>query len=173
MQSDCHAAQWETSDSFASIFRLNEITLVHYDELRVRLRTAVTPQACRSSPGWYLSTENLVMIMMMPAGDNSWLVHQSSQVVLPAETSEKVGGIDEWVRILSISIRNTSRVLLHAVKSYDMGPSRFTSHPKEGVLPIFIALKNPSPQMGLNPQPLGIVANTLTITPPRRLNHSD
>jgi hypothetical protein len=43
------------------------------------------------------------------------------------------------------------RVLLHAVKSYDMGPSRFTSHPKEGVLRIVIALKNPSPWPGSNP----------------------
>jgi hypothetical protein len=51
--------------------------------------------------------------------------------------------------------------------------SGFTSHPKEGVLRIFISLRNPSPQPGLNPQPLGIVANTLTTTPPRRLNHSD
>jgi hypothetical protein len=32
-------------------------------------------------------------------------------------------------------------LLLHAVKSYDMGPSRFISHPKKGVLRIFIALK--------------------------------
>jgi hypothetical protein len=32
-----------------------------------------------------------------------------------------------------------------------MGPSRFTSHPKEGVLRIFIALKNPSPWPGFEP----------------------
>jgi hypothetical protein len=32
--------------------------------------------------------------------------------------------------ILSIRPCGTSRVLLHAVKSYDMGPSRLTSHPK-------------------------------------------
>jgi hypothetical protein len=42
------------------------------------------------------------------------------------------------------------------------GTSGFTSHPKEGVLRIFIALKNPSPWPGLNPRPLGPVANTLT-----------
>jgi hypothetical protein len=32
----------------------------------------------------------------------------------------------------SLSMRpcGTSRVVLHAVKSYDMGPSRFTSHPR-------------------------------------------
>jgi hypothetical protein len=32
------------------------------------------------------------------------------------------------MRILSIHPRGTPRVLLHAVKSYDMAPSRFTSH---------------------------------------------
>jgi hypothetical protein len=39
-----------------------------------------------------------------------------------------------WARergeILSIRPCGTSRVLLHAAKSYDMGPSRFTSHPR-------------------------------------------
>jgi hypothetical protein len=39
---------------------------------------------------------------------------------------------------------------------------------EEGVLRIFIALKNPSPWPGSNPQPLGPVASTLTITSPRR-----
>jgi hypothetical protein len=48
------------------------------------------------------------------------------------------------------------------------GTSGFTSHPKEGVLWIIIALKNPSPWPGFNPQPLGLVASTLTTTPPRR-----
>jgi hypothetical protein len=57
---------------------------------------------------------------------------------------------------------------LHAVKYYDMGPSGFTSHPKEGVLRIFIALKNPSPWPGSYQQPLGPVVSTLTTTPPRR-----
>jgi hypothetical protein len=40
---------------------------------------------------------------------------------------------------------------------------------EEGVLRIFIALKNPSPWPVLNPQPLGPVASTLTTTPSRRL----
>jgi hypothetical protein len=31
--------------------------------------------------------------------------------------------------------------------------SGFTSHPKEGVLRAFIAIKNPSPRPGLNPRP--------------------
>jgi hypothetical protein len=36
----------------------------------------------------------------------------------------------EEMRILSIHSFGTSRVLLHAVKSYDMGPYRFTFHPR-------------------------------------------
>jgi hypothetical protein len=39
---------------------------------------------------------------------------------------------------------------------------------EEGVLRIFIALKNPSPWPGSNPRPLGPVASTLTTTPPKR-----
>jgi hypothetical protein len=63
----------------------------------------------------------------------------------------------EEMRILSIHPCGTSRVLLHAVKSYDMGPSGLTSQ------------KNPSPWPGSNTQPLSPVASTLTTTPPRRL----
>jgi hypothetical protein len=47
------------------------------------------------------------------------------------------------------------------------GTSCFTSNPKDGVLQIFIALKNPSPWSGSNLQPLGPVASTLTTTPTR------
>jgi hypothetical protein len=47
--------------------------------------------------------------------------------------------------------------------------SGFTSHQKEGVLQIFIALKNPSPWPGSNLRPLGPVASTLTNTSPRQL----
>jgi hypothetical protein len=39
---------------------------------------------------------------------------------------------------------------------------------EEGVLRIFITLKSPSPWLGSNPQPLGSVSSTVTITPPRR-----
>jgi hypothetical protein len=58
-------------------------------------------------------------------------------------------------------------VLIHAVKSYDMGPSRFTSHPKGRCAADFNVLKNPSTWPCLNPQSLGPVASTLTTTPPR------
>jgi hypothetical protein len=59
-----------------------------------------------------------------------------------------------------------------------MGPSGFTSHPKEGVLRIFVALKILSPRPGLKTRPSGPVASTLTTTPPKRwlyslANHAD
>jgi hypothetical protein len=117
-------------------------------------------------PGDMWAWRGMVMMMMMtmmPAGDNSWLVHQSSLAVLPAEISG-AGRMDKGLRILSILYLRylkgslTCRKILH-------GTSGFTSHPKGGVLRIFIALKNPSPLPGLNPRPLGPVASTLTTTP--------
>jgi hypothetical protein len=52
-----------------------------------------------------------------------------------------------------------------------MGLSGSTSHPKECVLRIFIALKIPSSWPGSNPRTLGPLASTLTTTPPRQLMH--
>jgi hypothetical protein len=82
---------------------------------------------------------------------------------------ERVGWMDEGVRILcfqylwyvngSFTCRN---VLRH-------GTSGFSSHPKEDVLRIFIALKNPSPRPGLNPRPFCPGVSTLTTAPPRRV----
>jgi hypothetical protein len=73
----------------------------------------------------------------------------------------------EETRILSLRPCRTSRSLLHAVKSYDMRPSRVTSHSRGRCARIFIALKNPSPWPDSNPHALGPVASTLTTTPPK------
>jgi hypothetical protein len=51
---------------------------------------------------------------------------------------------------------------LYSIKPFNMGPTA-SSPPKEDVLYIFIALENPSPQLGLNLQTMGTMANTLTI----------
>jgi hypothetical protein len=53
------------------------------------------------------------------------------------------------------------KILLH-------GTSGFTFHPKECVLRIFIAFKNPSPRPSSNLRLLGPAASTLTTTPQRR-----
>jgi hypothetical protein len=69
--------------------------------------------------------------------------------------------------VYSISL-DASTDLSHAIKSYNMGPPALPPIREEGVLWIFIALKNPSPWPGLNPRPLSPVASTLTTTTPLR-----
>jgi hypothetical protein len=77
--------------------------------------------------------------------------------------------MDDEMRILSVRPCGTSRILLHAVKSYDVGPSRFTSHPiGRCAADFYRPYKSPSPWPGSNPQSLGPLASTLTTTPPRR-----
>jgi hypothetical protein len=106
-------------------------------------------------------------LMMVMVGYKSWLVHQSSLAVLPEETSEtsrrngQRSGNSAYLRYLKES--------LTCLKNLRNETSGFTSHPKEGVLQIFIALKNPSPQPSFNPWPLGSLASILTGAPPRRL----
>jgi hypothetical protein len=82
---------------------------------------------------------------------------------------ERVGGMGEGIRILHIQYLWYVSGSFTCYKMLWHGTSGIISHPKEGVLQIFIALKDPSPQPGLNPQPLGPVASTLTTTPPMRL----
>jgi hypothetical protein len=60
-------------------------------------------------------------------------------------------GEGEMKEILSIHPCGTSRVLLYALKSYDMGPSRSTSHARGRCA----ALKNPSPWPGFEPATFG------------------
>jgi hypothetical protein len=108
-------------------------------------------------------------MVMMPTGEVSWLVHHSSLSVLPAKisgASRRNGRRSENLAYQLLRYVNGSftcrKILRH-------GTSGFTSHPKEGVLRIFIAHKNPSSRPGLNPRLLGAVASTLTTAPPRRL----
>jgi hypothetical protein len=61
-----------------------------------------------------------------------------------------------------------SSLICHKILRH--GNSGFTSHPKEGVLRIFIVLKSPLPSPASNSWPLGPVASIPTSTPPRRLN---
>jgi hypothetical protein len=81
---------------------------------------------------------------------------------------ERVGGMDEWIRILYIQYLWYVKGSLTCRKILRHGTSGFTSYPKEVVLRIFISLKNPSPRPGLKPRSLGTVASALTTTLPRR-----
>jgi hypothetical protein len=106
--------------------------------------------------------------VVMPAGDNSILVRQSSLAVLPAETSGASRRNGRRSEDFSYQYLKYHEGFLTCCKILRHGTSGFTFHAKEGVLRIFIALKSPSPRSGLNPRSLGPVASTLTTTPPRR-----
>jgi hypothetical protein len=83
---------------------------------------------------------------LMPAGDYSWLVHQSSLAVQPAKssgTSKRNGRRSENFACQYLKYLKGSLTFLKILRH---GTSGFTSHPKEGMLRIFIALKNSSPQ---------------------------
>jgi hypothetical protein len=64
---------------------------------------------------------------------------------------------------------HTSKQYLRAIKSYDMGANSFTSPLKEGMLWIFIALKNQSPMVTSEPMDLG--SNGKHITTKDDANH--
>jgi hypothetical protein len=113
-------------------------------------------------PGWYVS-------MVMVAGVNSWLIHQNSLAVLPAETSGTNRENGRRSENFAYDYLKYLKGFFTCRKILRHGTSGFTSHPKEDVLWIFIALNNPSPRPDSNPWPLGAVASTLTTTPPRRL----
>jgi hypothetical protein len=136
---------------------------IDYERVRLCLRTAATngPIVHPPSDMWVWRT---MVVVMMPAGDNSWLVHQSSLAILSGQTS-------------GASRRNGRRSENFAYQylKYLKGSFSLTTwdlrlyFPSEGRCAAdFIALTNPSPRPGLNPRPLGPVASTPTTTPPRR-----
>ena len=62
------------------------------------------------------------------------------------------------------------RDLLHAL-NLRHGTKGFTSPPKEGVLRIFFALKNPMASVGFEPANLGTKSQHATSRPPKPLRH--
>jgi hypothetical protein len=141
-------SSWEDGSWFECFW--HPLWLIDYDGMRVYLRTATTNGPIVHPWG---DTWTWRAMMMMSAGDNSWPVHQSSLVVLPAETSgesRRNGRRSENFAYQYLKYLNGS---LTCRKILRRGTSDFTSHPKEGVMRIFIALKNPSPRSGLNQRP--------------------
>ena len=76
------------------------------------------------------------------------------------------GNFDRKLRLPRIHFR----VLLHAV-NLRHGTDGFTSPPKEGVLRIFFALKNPTASVGFEPANLGTKGQHATSKPPKPQRH--
>jgi hypothetical protein len=90
---------------------------------------------------------------------------ERSLVILPAEPSssksEGSGRMKLWIFSTKYFF-HTRRILLHAVKSYDIVYPVLLL--RKSAADFFIALKNPSLLPGLNPRTLGSMASTLTVT---------
>jgi hypothetical protein len=126
--------------------------LIGYDGVRLCLRTAATIGPIVHTPGDMWAWR--AMVMIMPPGDTSWLVRQSSLVVLPAETSGASRRNGRRSENFAYQYLTYLKGSLTCRKILRRGTSGFTSHPKEDVRRIFIAVKNPSPRSGL-PATLG------------------
>jgi hypothetical protein len=132
--------------------------LIDYDGVRLCLRTAATngpivhpPVICEHGEPWWWCRLGITPDSSTTALWQSCLQRHLGQV----------GGMDEGVTILPISIWNTCLICRKILRR---GTSGFTSNQKESVLRIL------SPRQGLNPRPLGPVASTLTTTSPGRLS---
>jgi hypothetical protein len=110
-------------------------------------------------PKWYMSMENHGG--MISTEETSWFIHHSS----PSKPEERSKGIIIWCCDVFCSYLQG---IFAARKNLRHRTDGFTFHPQEGVMQIYIALRNPSPWPGMNPRTLGLMASTLTIAPPRR-----
>jgi hypothetical protein len=109
-------------------------------------------------------------VVVMLAGDNSWLVYQSSLAVLPADKSgaSRRNGWRNKNFAYSVSLI-TSADLLRAIKCYDMGPPALFPIRRKVCCRFLSPLKIHRLSQVWTHNPWGPVANTLTTTPPRQL----
>jgi hypothetical protein len=138
--------------------------------VRLRLWTAATNGPVVHPPGdtWAWRT----MVELYQQGKTPVSPTTALRKSYQQSSSSRVGrtgeGNDEFC--LTKYLFHTSKGSLTCHKFLRDGADSFTFPPKEGVLQIFIALKNPSPSAGFHPRTLDSMASTLTITPPRRLS---
>jgi hypothetical protein len=109
--------------------------LIDYDGVRLRLRTAATIGLFIYPPGDMWAWRAMVMVMMM-VGDNSRLVHQTCLATLPAETSGAIRRNGRRSENFAYQYLKYLKGSLICRKILRHGTSGFTSHSKEGVLPV-------------------------------------
>jgi hypothetical protein len=154
------------------IYFLSRWLTVHVDGVRLHLWTASTigptvhPQTIyeHGEPWWNdIDRENLLTRPPELSGN-----HTSSHLV----ASRRNGRRKWWIWPSEVFLFILPNIFFTCSKILRHGVDGFTSASKESVLRIFIVLKDPSPQPGLNSRSLGPMRNMLTITPPRRpLSH--
>jgi hypothetical protein len=105
------------------------------------------------------STASISDLLSVPIWVLIPLIHPLSALWLhPRHLAVKQRGGEKrpWI-LLTEHLNHDTKGSLTCCKIMQYGASGFTSQPKEGVLQIFITIKNPSPLPGLNLHPLGPV----------------
>jgi hypothetical protein len=148
------------------LYRATSVGDYHYHHHHVEgVRLCLWP-AATSGPIVHLPGDICEVIM---STEKNWFIHQNSLAILPAESSGRKQ--EEWVKGVRFCLcevyHSTCKWFFTCHKILWHWASGFTSPLKEGMLRIFVALKYPSPRLGLNPRTLGPVASTPTITPLR------
>jgi hypothetical protein len=160
--SPCDAQQIDSEGPY-STWAFNWLTMMGWDwRLRMVAITGLLfiPQVNVSGEPWWWSC--WLGITPDLSTRARWQPYQQRHL-------ERVEGMDKGMRILCIQYLWYVNGSFTCRKILRHGTFGFTSCLKEGVLQIFIVLKNPSPWPGLKLRPLGPVASTLTTKPPRQL----
>jgi hypothetical protein len=127
----------------------------HVDRVRLASQNHGCQRAYCSSAGRYVRVES------HGDDDAGW----GKLLTRPQELSgnptsrdiwERVGGIDEGVRFC-LSVSEIRQRIFNMPWNLTTWISGFASHKKDGVLRIFIGLKNPSPRAGFKPATLGSI----------------
>jgi hypothetical protein len=121
-----------------------------------------------SSSRWYMGMESHVGMIWQGKTDSSTRsLQQSYQQCRLIENQAKLGKGNNEFCLRSIFV-HTSKWFLIFREIILHGADSFTPPPKESVLRIFIALKNPSLRQGFNLRTLGTMVSMLTVTPQRQ-----
>jgi hypothetical protein len=95
--------------TFISFHPFSHDWLIDYDGVRLTSQNRGNHWSIVHPPGEFKWRTLMLMIMMMPAGDNFWLVYQSSLAVLPADTSAASRRNGRWNENFAYSVSSIRR----------------------------------------------------------------
>ena len=177
MQKYSHFCTGCTHDKSKFLYKCNYSSFIHqYSALRSVLAGTRTQSGKQYGPGTLhpgqILRGRLPLIpppLDVPTFSARCLHVQRRERPLAAEVGT-IRGREMFQQIQSrIRLPRNSRDLLHAA-NLRHGTDGFTSPPKDGVLRIFFALKNPTSSAGFEPANLGSKGQHATSRPPKPMN---
>jgi hypothetical protein len=120
LMSDDNTEEGEVWEGMRTGYIDIRIWLTDHEGVTLCLRTEATNGPIVHPPGDMWTWR--AVVLMMPAGNNFWLVHQTSLAVLPAEISRENSRNGRRSENFAYQYLKYFKEFLHAVKSYDMRP---------------------------------------------------